>query len=273
MRTLYAALLVGGCALSMPGPALSQDWPNWRGPQFNGSTEAKNLPVEFSREKKVVWSTPLPGTSAATPVVRGSRVYTTSADFARQKLIVHCLDRSSGKILWQDEMGTGYRSGNEGSAVRLDERSHYAAPSPTTDGKRVVFFFGNGDLAAYTHAGKKLWQRNLQKDYGDFAFQWTFSSSPQLWNNRLYLQILQRDRPVGARGKDDARSFLLSLDPETGKEQWRTERPSVAKNESRESYATPIPVEVSGKKQLLLAGGDVVTGHDPENGRELWRWG
>ena len=273
MRTWLPAVLSIALSGIVANGVFAQDWPNWRGPNFNGSAEAKNLPVEFSLSKNVKWSASLPGTSSATPVIRGNRVYTTSADFNRQKLLVHCLDRATGKVLWQDEMGTGYRSGNEGSAVRLDERSHYAAPSPATDSKRVVFFFGNGDLAAYSHAGKKLWQRNLQKDYGDFAFQWTFSSSPQLWNHRLYVQILQRDQPVGPRGKNGARSFLLALDPETGQEQWRSERPSVARNESRESYATPIPVEVAGRKQLLIAGGDVITGHDPENGKELWRWG
>ena len=70
----------------------------------------------------------------------------------------------------------------------------------------VFFFFGNGDLAAYDMAGKPLWERNLQKDYGDFAFQWTFSSSPQLYAGRLYVQILQRNLAVGNRGKDGSKS-------------------------------------------------------------------
>ncbi len=253
--------------------AHAQDWPNWRGPNHNGSIEAKGLPVVFDKEKGLAWSTTMPGIRAAPPVIRGNNVYTTSADFAKQLLWVHCVDRRTGKILWQEPMGSGYKSGGEGSLVRLDERSHYAAPSPVVDAKRVVFFFGNGDLAAYTHEGRKLWQRNLQRDYGDFAFQWTFSSSPQLWNKRLYVQILQRDQPVGPRGRNQAKSFLLSLDPETGQEQWRAERPSVARNESRESYATPIPFERNGRRELLLAGGDVLTGHDPETGKELWRWG
>lgn len=262
------------CAATLAGAAAhAQDWPNWRGPRYDGSTEARNLPVDFGPERRVKWSVPMPGISAATPIVRGDHVYVTSADFAKKTLNAHCVDRRTGKILWQHEVGTGYRSGGEGNAVQLDGRSHYASPSPVTDARRVVFFFGNGDLAAFTHNGAKLWQRNIQKDYGDFAFQWTFSSSPQLWNGKLYLQILQRDQPVGNRGKGTPASFLLALDPATGKELWRANRPSTARMESLESYATPIPFVHKGRKELLIAGGDVVTGHDPETGKELWRWG
>jgi outer membrane protein assembly factor BamB len=250
-----------------------QDWMNWRGPSYNGSTEAKSLPVKFSPTEGVKWAAPMPGPTAATPIVQGDSVYITSADIDKQLLIAYCLDRKTGKVKWQDAMGSGYQPGGQGNKVRLDERSHYAAPSPVTDGKRVVFFFGNGDLAAFLPSGKKLWQRNLQRDYGDFAFQWTFSSSPQLWRDKLYVQILQRNQPVGARGKGTPESFLLALNPSTGAELWRSARPSEASNESRESYGTPIPHTVNGKTQLLISGGDVLTGHDPETGKELWRWG
>ena len=252
---------------------MMQDWMNWRGPSYNGSTEAKSLPVKFSPTEGIKWAATLPGPTAATPIVQGGNVYITAADIDKQQLVAYCLDRSTGKIKWQDAMGSGYQPGGQGNKVRLDERSHYAAPSPVTDGKRVVFFFGNGDLAAFTPAGKKLWQRNLQRDYGDFAFQWTFSSSPLLWREKLYIQILQRNQPVGPRGKGKPESFLLALNPNTGVELWRSVRPSDAIMESRESYGTPVPQLVNGKPQLIISGGDVVSGHDPENGKELWRWG
>ena len=87
------------------------------------------------------------------------------------------------------------------------------------------------------------------------------------------MQILQRNQIVGRRGQSNSPSFLLALDPNTGKELWRHERPSQAKMESLESYATPIPFEHKGRKELLIAGGDVISGHDPETGKEFWRWG
>jgi outer membrane protein assembly factor BamB len=249
------------------------DWMHWRGPRYDGSTEAKKLPVSFSTTQGVAWAPSLPGPSAATPIVCRDSVFTTAADFDKQQLVAFCLDRKTGKERWRSAIGTGHRPGGEGTPVQLDERGHYAQPSPVTDGRRVYFFFGNGDLTALDFGGKKLWQRNLQKDLGDFAFQWTFSSSPLLLNGKLYLSILQRNRPVGPRGKGTPESFLLCLDGSDGRELWRSTRPSDAVMESRESYASPIPLTEGKKHRLLIAGGDVLSCHEADDGKELWRSG
>jgi outer membrane protein assembly factor BamB len=274
--TWFVAL--AALTLQMAGAARvaqAQDWPNWRGPNFSGSTTAGSLPVAFSPTKNVRWAADLPGPSAATPIIYGESVFVSSVDDKNETLVALCLDRKTGKVKWQHAVSSGYQpAGGEGDKVRMDSRSNYASPSPVTDGKRVVFFFGNGDLAAFDMTGKKLWQRNIQKEYGDFAFQWTFSSSPQLYGGRLYLQVLQRNQPVGDRGKPDAQSFLLALQPDTGTELWRHVRPSTAVLESLEAFTTPIPHQRSdGRKEIIIAGGDFVTGHDPETGKELWRWG
>jgi outer membrane protein assembly factor BamB len=63
------------------------------------------------------------------------------------------------------------------------------------------------------------------------------------------------------------------MDPATGKTLWRHVRPSKARAESREAFSTPIPFEYRGQRQLLIAGGDCLTAHDPGDGAELWRWG
>ena len=255
---------------SVPQTNKGNDWSNWRGPLHNGATVATNLPTKFTA---VEWSTDLMGPSHATPIVHGKYVFTTVANVKQGALQVVALDRKTGKVLWADNLGTGHRSGNEGSVTQLDERSIYAAPSPTTDGKHVWFFFGNGDLGCYTVDGRKVWTRNIQKESHDFNFMWTFSSSPLLYKGVLYLQILQRDKIVGRRGKDGGESYLLAMDPKTGQELWKASRPSEASNESRESYGTPMPYSSGGKDQLLVAGGDYLSGHDPKNGKELWRWG
>ncbi|MEM7305896.1 MAG: PQQ-binding-like beta-propeller repeat protein [Planctomycetota bacterium] len=257
----------------LAAPTLAQDWPNWRGPSYDGSTEAQNLPVDFDREKGVLWAADMPGPSAGTPIVVGEHVFVSTVD--GDELAAMCLDRGTGKVLWKDAAGSGYKpAGTTISTTQLDRRSSYSAPSPVTDGERVVFFFGNGDLVAYDLAGTRLWERNLQKDYGDFAFQWTFSASPTLWDGRLFLAVLQRDEPANERGKEGAESFLLAMDPKTGETLYRHVRPSDAVKESLESYATPIPhVGAEGRKELLVVGGDVITGHDPATGDELWRWG
>jgi outer membrane protein assembly factor BamB len=248
-------------------PTLAENWGQWRGPLFNGSTSEKGLPAEWSKEQNIAWSLDMAGPSASTPVVWGDRVYVSSSDSAAKSLLAICVDRRAGKVLWQAKVADGYAR---------DEKSNYSSPSPATDGTRVIFFYGSGDLAAFECAtGNKLWSRNLQKEYGDFAFQWTFSTSPLLYNGKVYMQVLQRDVPVGGRGSKDKanESYLLALNPATGEELWRVIRPSEAVAESREAFSTPVAFEHNGRKEILIAGGDCLSGADPETGKELWRWG
>jgi outer membrane protein assembly factor BamB len=256
---LSALLLFSSSAL-----VLADDWMQWRGPLFNGSSPEKGLPEKFSREHGVLWSVPLTGPSASTPVVAGNRVFLSTADSADQSVHAICLDRATGKKLWDNKIADG---------LKRDDRSNIASPSPATDGKVVVFFYGNGDLAAFSPEGKALWSRNIEKDYGDFAFQWTFSASPLLFEGKLYLQVLQRDQPVHNRGKAGGESYLLCMDPATGKTLWREVRATEAQAESREAFSTPVPHSVNGRWQILVVGGDMVSGHNPDTGKEIWRWG
>lgn len=251
----------------LPAAALAANWPSWRGPEFNGSSPETGLPEKFSKTENCRWTAAMPGPAASTPVIWEDRVFVSSTDEARQKLVGLCFDLKTGRLLWQNDIGDGFRQ---------DERSNYAGPSPVTDGSRVIFFFGTGDLAAFTTDGTGLWKRNIQKDYGAFAFLWTFSSSPVLAWDTLYLQVLQRDTPVRERRQDSSgpkESFLLALDPATGAEKWRHVRPVESSGESHEAFSTPIPYSWNGRDELLVAGGDHLTGHDPKNGTELWRFG
>lgn len=247
-------------------PAMAENWPNWRGPDFNGASREKGFPATFSKTEGVAWKTQLPGEGASTPIVWEDSIFLTSVDEQRDAVVGICVNAKTGEIKWSEPFGTG---------VRIDERSTYAGSSAVTDGKTVYFFSGNGDLAAYDFSGNQLWSRNIEEDYGDFAFQWTFSSSPQLWDGKLYLQVLQRDEPVNGRGNTDGPidSFLLAMDPSTGKTIWKHIRPSDAVKESKEAFSTPIPVVHEGRAEIVISGGDCLTGHDPETGKELWRWG
>jgi len=239
----------------------AENWANWRGPFHNGSSPEKNLPAKFSPTEGVKWSVALPGSSAATPIIWGDRVFLTAADGKTEKQYAICLDRQTGKELWRVETGQSAVDG---------QYSNTCSPSPVTDGKIVVFFYGTGDLVAFDFSGKKLWGRNI----GPFAFQWTFSTSPLLHEGQLVMQVLQRDVAVRGRGKPTGNeSFLLAIDPATGKDLWRSLRPSDAVAESREAFSTPLPFTHNGRKELVVVGGDAITGHDPANGRELWRWG
>jgi outer membrane protein assembly factor BamB len=243
--------------------AMGADWPQWRGPNFNGFTEEKGFPAEFSKQS-AMWVLDMPGPSASTPVVFGDKVFVSTADAQNKSLHAMCIDRKNGKVLWNHKTGDG---------ISRDDRSNYSSPSPAVDKDRAIFFYGNGTLVAFDHDGKELWQRSITKDYGDFAFQWTFSSSPMLAYGKLYLQILQRDTPVHGKGKAGAESFLLAMDPGTGKDIFRHVRPSEAAQESLEAFSTPIPHKHGDREEILVVGGDCITGHDPSTGKELWRWG
>lgn len=262
LTALAAALL----STSLMTDALAQNWANWRGPNYNGSTTAKNLPTTFSKTENVKWVADLPGPSAATPIIWNDHVFVSSTDVKSRTLRALAFDRKSGKELWNHEVAQGFSQ---------DNRSNLASPSPVTDGALVYFFYGTGDLVAYDFSGKQIWARNIQKDFGQFAFLWTFSTSPLLFDGKLYLQVLQRDTVVNGRGRSDGPndSYLLALDPKTGKELWKQIRPSEARAESREAFTTPIPYTHAGRTELLIAGGDCISGHDPKTGKELWRWG
>lgn len=264
MRSLSVFCCCAVLCLTTLGYAAN--WPQFRGPSFNGSTDEQKLPSQWSQSENVVWAAQLPGAAAATPIVWENRVFVSSTDTSANALVAMCFDRRTGELKWRHKVADG---------IRLDTRSNYASPTPATDGKVIVFFYGTGDLAVLDFSGKELWSWNVQDEFGPFAFNWTFSTSPLLYDGKLIMQVLQRDVPVDGRGFADREneSYLLALDPQTGKILWKNKRPSEAQAESREAFSSPVPFEFAGRKELLVVGGDDVTGHDPSTGDELWRWG
>ncbi len=261
--TRFALLLALSCCTSSLQGA---EWRHWRGPSYNGATDETNLPTEFSQTENIRWVADLPGPSAATPIICKDCVFISATNPESNKLQALCFGRRDGKLRWSRDVG---------DELNKDTRSTFAAPSPVTDGEIVVFFYGNGPLIAFDFEGQQLWKRDIQKEYGSFAFQWTFSSTPLLYQGKLYLQVLQRDTAVRGNGFTDRenQSYILAMDPKTGKELWRVIRPSEAVAESLEAFTSPIPFEFNGRNEILVAGGDCLTGHDPQTGKELWRWG
>jgi outer membrane protein assembly factor BamB len=263
----WASIAITGSML-LVAPVFAENWPQWRGPHFDGSSPETSLPEKLDPKTDAAWSTELPGPGAGTPVIWGDRVYLGALDRNTKKLYALCLNRANGTILWQKPVGLGALS---------NRMNDLASPSPITDGKTVWFYFGTGDLAAFDPEGNPLWARNIEKEHGKFNMLWLYSASPLLYGGKLYIPVLHRDTPVGPNGGafsgTRADSYLLCLDPANGKDLWQVIRPTDAIAESREAYTTPIPVDVNGKTQIVVMGGDYLTGHDPETGAELWRFG
>jgi outer membrane protein assembly factor BamB len=123
---------------------------------------------------------------------------------------------------------------------------------------------GTGMLKGFDFSGKELWARDVQAEYGRFGLNWGYASSPLLHDGALYVQVLHGM-------KTDDPSYVMKIDAASGKTLWRVERPTDAIRESPDSYTTPALLRYGNATEIVITGGDVVTGHDPATGKELWR--
>ena len=237
----------------------AENWPQWRGPTLNGLSADKNLPVKWSATENITWKVPLPAWSGSTPIVWGDRVFLSVAEDLRHRdgdnLFLWSIDRANGSVVWKRALGGGNHQ---------ERKQNMSTPSPVTDGRHVWVITGTGILKAFDFAGTEVWARDIQKDYGRFGLNWGYGSSPLLHGDALFIQVLH-----GMRTRDP--SYLLRIDAATGKTMWRVERPTKARFESPDSYTTPALLRYGNTTEIVVTGGDVVTGHDPATGRELWR--
>jgi outer membrane protein assembly factor BamB len=170
-------------------------------------------------------------------------------------LYLWCVDRTKGTMLWKKLLGSGN--------VKM-RKQNMSSPSPVTDGKNVYVMTGTGILKAFDFAGKELWMRDIQKDYGAFGLNWGYASSPLLFEDSLYVQVLH-----GMRTDDP--SYVMRIDRAGGKTIWKVNRETAAIRESPDSYTTPALLRYGKTTEIVISGGDCVTGHDPATGKELWR--
>ena len=238
--------------------AAAENWPQWRGPFLNGSTTETNLPTTFSRTKNVVWVADVPAGGGATPIVWGDRVFLSAMEPDSKSLWAMCLNRADGSVLWKRRIGTGFanKMGNTG-----------ASPSAITDGKTVWFYYGTGPLLAMDFQGKELWRRDIQADHGKFEVLWAYASTGLLHAGKLYIPVIHGSHKVMRRDV----SYLLCVDPKTGKDLWKTPRITDGQGESQQAFITPLAHKTPAGWQILLTGGDHVTGHDAANGKMLWQ--
>jgi len=258
----------GAVVLSLWAPVRvpAGDWLQWRGPALNGTAPARDLPQSWSMEdgRNLAWVTDLPGYGNSTPGVAGERIFLSLTAGEAHELHALCLDRASGKILWQHQLGASDRTARDNTM---------ASPSAVTDGESVWFLFGQGTLAAYSVDGTARWTRELEQDYNVFTHKYGYSSSPLLYDGTLYIPVLRRLEvvpPLESNGKP-LPSYLLAVDAATGETRFAHERPTEAVFESLDAYITPILHAGADGPEVVLSGGDLVTGHDPHSGRRLWQ--
>lgn len=264
MRHNATALLSAIFILSTSLPSRAADWPHWRGPYLNGSTQEQGLPDSWSLTENVRWMAPLPGPSAATPIISKGRVFISSTLKGRSELLALCFDAATGRELWRKKLG---------ESTRQAPNNTLATPSPAADGLRVCFLYGSGHLAGLDYDGKVLWQRNIEAEYGNISCKFGYGASPLMSDGRLFVSVLHRDKawrePIN---KEPLDSFLLAMKPATGENLWKHSRATDALDESCDSYASAIAYEDGGRSEIIMIGGDYVTAHESQTGRELWRY-
>jgi outer membrane protein assembly factor BamB len=256
--TFTLAAAVAATAVSVS----AENWPQWRGPLATGAAAAtvKNLPEKWSvaTGENIAWKVAMPSRSGATPIVWQDTIFLNVAAHPDSGDIeLWSLGRATGAVNWKRPIAAGnYRI----------NKQNMSSPSPVTDGRTVWVLTGVGILKAFDFKGTELWSRDIQKDYGAFGLNWGYASSPLLDQGMLYVPVLHGM-------KTDDPSYVLKIDGKSGKTLWRVERPTTARAESPDAYTTPAVLEYDGKREIVITGGDVATGHDAATGKELWRVG
>jgi len=253
------------------------NWPSFRGEYASGVTDEQEIPLKWNGKtgENIKWKTKIPGLAHSSPVVWGDNLFVTTAissldnetfreglygdgDASEDKSIhqwrVYCLNKETGKILWDKTAVEG---------IPIDKRhikSTYANATPATNGKVVVSFFGSQGVYAHDMDGKILWKKDLGRldvgAYDDPDYEWGSATSPIIYKN---LCIVQCDT------QDD--SFIIACDLMTGETVWKTERDELP------SWGTPTIFINSKRTELVTNSSNFIYGYDPTSGKELWRLG
>lgn len=247
LRSNLCVLVFGGLffALGLTS-TFADDWSQFRGPNGSGVSASTNLPVEFGPKKNVVWKTELPP-GHSSPVLTRNRIFVTAHGKEKEnyKLLVICLDRETGKTLWQREV-------SRTRVGRLQNVNGPASPSPVTDGTNVYVFFQEFGMVSYDASGKERWRLPL----GPFNMFYGFGASPILVDDKVVLPVDQ----------DNPSSYLIAVDKNNGRIKWKVERPIVISG-----YSTPIVYQPKdGPKQIVVPESFQVSAYSIEDGKRVW---
>ncbi|HYE33487.1 MAG TPA: PQQ-binding-like beta-propeller repeat protein [Methylomirabilota bacterium] len=216
-----------------------------------------SVPLHWSPTNAIKWKTAIPGQGWSSPVVWGDHIFVTSATDGGTKCHVICIDRPSGKIIWDKEVF-------EQVPLRKEGKNSYATPTPATDGESVFAVFGDGSVVALDFSGKVRWTNRDVKFYSQHGL----GASPMLWNDLLIMPYdgssQGEDKRVGWQKPWD-QSFVLALDLKTGTQRWKASR-----GMSRIAHVSPILFKSKEVWQIISAAGDVVQAFDPRTGNRIW---
>jgi outer membrane protein assembly factor BamB len=232
----------------------AQDWPEFRGPTGQGHSPERNLPLEWSESRNILWKVPVPGSGWSSPVVAGGRVWVTTSVESRAgsrgpvtaSLRALAFDVATGKEVVNTEVFKVER------AIEINPKNSRASPTPILDGDRVYVHFGADGTAALTISGEIVWKARLP-----YESQHGNGGSPVLYGDLLI---------VNCDGNYDE-AFVAALDKHTGKIRWKAQR----RKPADQAYTTPLVIRVGERDELISVGAYRATAYDPLSGREIWR--
>ncbi|AMV20877.1 PQQ-binding-like beta-propeller repeat protein [Planctomyces sp. SH-PL14] len=245
-RLLALASLLWTADLRAGSPPAAADWPQFRGPNCSGiSTDAHDLPVEFSLAENVRWSAPV-GDGIGGAVVAAGRLFVAGMT-GKEQVSLFAFEARTGKPLWKRDWPTG-------ELPEVHATNSHASSTPAADAERVYFYFTTlGLITVDARTGADVWKQPLPEPF--FVFKWGAGMSPILHGEKV---IFCQD--------DDLSPSLRAFDRRTGKPLWTDDRLDQAVN-----YSHPVINTVDGKDELVVAGTGMLLGYDPETGERTWK--
>lgn len=255
LQTLRGALAVT-VTLALAGAAAAQNggdldpargatrWTGFRGGKDVNVSRAARLPLTWNDES-VTWRTTTPGFGQSSPVIWDDTVFLTSVEGAMKETIhVTALGLADGAERWR-------RTFEAAEKFEWNDYVSKGAPTPAVDAERLYAFFDSGDLMALTHDGETVWHRKLGAEYGTVGGNHGVGNSVLLTDSAVVVMLARRTY-----------SYLLAVDPVTGKNQWKTDR------EAGVAWSTPV-LTPSGDEIVVSASGKI-EGFDASTGERLW---
>ncbi len=276
MKLLTTIALICIAIIQLPAQtSYMNQWPSFRGPFARGFIDDSNCVTEWNLEtgENIIWQTEIPGLGHSCPAIWDDKIFITTAisgsgenylkvglygdgdaveDISKHEFKIYCLDKNSGKILWER------LAVKQVPVVKRHTKASQADPTPATDGKHVLAFWGSNGLYCYDFDGNLLWDKQFGKmnagPYNAPELEWGFSSSPIIHDGKV---VLECDYLGGG--------FIATYDIETGKEIWKVPR------DEESTWSTPTVFEKDGKTQIVVNGWKHMGGYDFETGKEIWR--
>jgi outer membrane protein assembly factor BamB len=237
-------------------------WNQFRGPNGDGKTSAKKIPIEFGETqygfpKNVTWRTAIPGRGYSSPVIWDDQVWLTTAPVEGKELFAVAVDLQSGEIIHHIKVFDFISNSTQNPSAR---RNSHASPTPVVEEGRVYVHFGrNGTACLDTNTGEKIWERrDFECNHGVRP-----GSSPIIYGDSLF---------VAFDGVDA--QYIVALDKNTGETLWRRDR-NVEIGDREPDYfkgfSTATIIEYEGRRQLISDAASTAISYDPETGEEFWR--